>query len=659
MEQQDRKRIEELREQLNYHSYRYYVLDDPEISDFDYDRLLRELEALEEQYPDAVTPDSPTQRVGGAVSDLFTPVLHQVVMESLQDAFSYEELLEFDQKLREEFPHVTYSVEPKIDGLSVSLEYENGLFVRGSTRGDGQTGENITANLRVIPSIPLRLRESPAFLEARGEVYMPRSSFERLVEKQELNGEKPAKNPRNAAAGSLRQKDPAVTATRGLDIFLFNIQQLRGKNLQTHYETLEYMKQLGLKTLPFYRVCATMEQAVEEIRRIGDLRGNLPFDIDGAVIKVNDLAVRDQIGSTSKFPKWAIAYKYPPEEKETELLEIAINVGRTGVLTPTAVFAPITLAGTTVSRAVLHNEDFIKEKGICLGDTIVVRKAGDIIPEVVEVRRHKAGAQPYRMPDICPSCGAAVSREEGEAALRCHNPSCRAQLLRNLIHFASRAAMDIEGLGQAVVTQLVETGLVDSPAGLYRLKEEQVAQIERMGDKSAANLIGAIEKSKRNEIWRLLFGLGIRHIGAQAAKLLQDRFGSVEAIARAGEEKLSAIDGFGDVMARSVVEFFSLPQTMSLIGELKVLGLNMESEKKAGNGKFSGMTFVLTGTLPTMKRQEAAEIIERLGGKVSSSVSKKTSYVVAGEAAGSKLDKAVSLGVRVIGQDDFLAMAEE
>lgn len=648
-----KNRIKELREQLHYHNHKYYVEDNPEIEDYEYDKLLRELETLEGEHPELITPDSPTQRVGGAADTLFSPVVHQVPMESLQDVFSKEELLDFDRRVRETVEAPRYVVEPKIDGLSVSLEYENGVLVRGSTRGDGVTGEDVTANLRTIRSVPLRLTCPLPFLEVRGEVYMPRGSFEKLVERQELNEEKPFKNPRNAAAGSLRQKDSQVTASRGLDIFLFNIQQIEGETLTGHAQSLERMRELGLKIIPFYRVCSSIEEVLGEIARIGDLRGSLPFDIDGAVVKVDEFEQRRRLGSTSKFPKWAAAFKYPPEEKETVLLQVEVNVGRTGTLTPIGIFEPVTLAGTTVSRATLHNEDFIEEKQLRIGDTVVLRKSGDIIPEVVAVTRHADHAVPFQMPAQCPSCGAPVVREEGEAAIRCDNPECPAQRLRHLIHFASRDAMDIDGLGPAVLEQLMANGLVQSPPDLYRLKAEEVAQIERMGEKSASNLLAAIEKTKANDLYRLLFALGIRHIGQKAAKLLAQHFKRMDALFDATEEEIAEIDGYGSIMAQSVAAFFALPQTRHLIEALKACGLNMEDKSVVEDTRLEGQTFVLTGTLPTLTRAQAGKLIEEHGGRVSGSVSKRTTYLLAGEDAGSKLTKAQKLQIPILTEEEF------
>lgn len=642
------KRAEKLRKDLNYYSYRYYVDNENDIDDYEYDMMMRELKAIEEEYPELITPDSPTRRVGGEATNMFESVAHTVKMESLQDAFSFDEIRDFDRRVKDAVTNATYVVEPKIDGLSVSLEYRDGLFVRGSTRGDGSVGEDITANLRTVRAIPLRLKTDLPFIEVRGEVYMPHSVFHKLVEEQELNEEKPFKNPRNAAAGSLRQKNPKITAKRKLDIFVFNVQQIDGHSLSNHKQSLDYLKELGFKTIPFYTEFKNIDGAIDELKRIADIRYTLPFDIDGAVIKVNDFEKRRILGSTAKFPKWAIAFKYPPEEKETKLLSIEVNVGRTGVLTPTAVFSPVLIAGSTVSRATLHNEDFIKEKGICIGDTIIIRKAGDVIPEVVSVKEHIPDAVPYRMPEICPSCGAKAVREDGEAAIRCNNPDCPAQLLRMLIHFCSRDAMDIEGLGDALLNKLVEQNMIKTAADIYSLDFGKIAEMDKMGKKSAENLKKAIEKSKENDLSKLVFALGIRHVGAKAAKLLSDNFRDIDSIMNSSAEDISKIDGFGLVMAQSVVDFMSMPQSQKLIADLKAAGVNMKAEDTHIDNRFSGKTFVLTGTLTKYTRSEASRIIENYGGKASSSVSKKTDYVLAGEAAGSKLAKATELGIKII-----------
>ena len=651
-------RIKELTKQLNYHNNLYYNMDEPEISDFEYDQMLRELENLEKQFPSLKSPLSPTNRVGGSAGEKFSPVTHTVVMESLHDSFSHDELRDFDRKVREVSPNVQYVVEPKFDGLSVSCEYENGVFVRGSTRGDGTTGEDVTDNLMTIKSLPKRIANAPEYLEVRGEVYMSFESFNELTKSQEENEEKTFKNPRNAAAGSLRQKNAKITAQRKLDIFVFNIQQVRGVELATHSQSLNYLTELGFPTA-FYNVYDDIEEVISEIERIGDMRGSFDYAIDGAVVKVNSFETRSLLGSTAKYPKWAEAYKYPPEEKPTKLLNIEINVGRTGVLTPVGNFEPVLLAGTTVSRATLHNKDFIDEKGICVGDTVIIRKAGEIIPEVLSVKEHCENAVPFEFPSLCPSCGSPVSQDEGEAAIRCTNTDCPAQLMRHLIHFVGRDAMDIDGLGPAVLEQLVNEGLVKSPADLYRLKADDISSLERMAEKSANNLISAVEKSKENELYRLVFALGIRNIGLKAAKLLCENFPTIDDIMNAKAADFETIDGFGEVMALSIENYFSLDSTKELISDLKSLGLKMKSSApKSGGGIFSGKTFVLTGTLPTMKRSEASKIIEENGGKTSSSVSKKTSYVLAGEEAGSKLTKAQSLGITIITEDEFKAMLE-
>ena len=648
-----KERAEELSRLLKYHNKKYYIDDAPEIEDFEYDRMIRELENLEKEYPQLLKEDSPTQTVGGAANRLFTEVVHSVKMKSLQDVFNFEELKTFGEKI--DLNRTKFSVEPKIDGLSVSLEYKDGLFFRGSTRGDGIVGEDVTANLMQIKSIPKAIKFDGE-LEVRGEVYMPRASFLKLLERQELMGEAPAKNPRNAAAGSLRQKNPKITKERELSIFIFNIQRVTGREFSSHIETLDFLKSLGFNTLPFYTKCNNIEEVIAEINRIGDYRGDLEFDIDGAVVKVDNLSYREELGSTSKFPKWAVAFKYPPEEKETVLKEIEIGVGRTGALTPTAVFDTITLAGTSVSRATLHNEDFITTKGIGIGDTIVVRKAGDIIPEVLSVSKHCDGSEVYKMPHICPSCGSPVFREEGEAVIRCTNADCPAQLLRHLIHFTSRDAMDIEGLGPAVLEQLLNAGLISNIVDLYSLDYDAVESLERTGKKSVENLKNAIEKSKSQDLSKLIFALGIRHIGAKAGALMAEHFGDIDAILNATAEDFETIEGFGSILAQSAAEFFSLSDTKKMIESLKEKGLNMKSLKRVEDGRFKGLTFVLTGTLPTLKRSEAGEIIESFGGKTSSSVSKKTDYVLAGEEAGSKLTKAESLGIKIITEEEFLEM---
>lgn len=649
------KRTEELTKLIRYHNERYYNEDNPEIEDYEYDALTRELRQLEAEFPALVRSDSPTQTVGGAASRQFSPVEHRVKLESLQDVFSIGELESFGEKI--DLSRTSFSVEPKIDGLSVALEYRDGAFFRGSTRGDGQTGEDVTANLMGISSIPKTIAFK-GLLEVRGEVYMPRESFEALVRKQELSGETPSKNPRNAAAGSLRQKNPEITAERGLDIFVFNVQQIEGHAFETHIESLDFLKNLGFSVLPFYVNCKTVAEAIAEVERIGEMRGNLPFDIDGAVIKVNRLDYRTALGSTAKYPKWAVAYKYPPEEKDTVLRSIDVQVGRTGALTPIALFDPILLAGTTVSRATLHNEDFIAAKQIGVGDTVRVRKAGEIIPEVLSVTAHAENSTVFSMPTVCPSCGSPVTREADEAVVRCTNAECPAQLLRHLIHFTSRDAMDIEGLGPAVLEQLLQADLIHDIADIYNFDPQVAAMLERIGEKSAANLAAAIEKSKQNDLSRLIFALGIRHIGGKAAALLSEHFRTMDAVLAATPEDYTAIDGFGEIMAAAAFAFFRLEKTRRLIERLKAAGLNMNCLKEVTDRRFAGKTFVLTGTLPTYTRSEASALIERFGGKVSSSVSQKTSYVLAGEEAGSKLDKANRLGIPVLDEAAFLKIIE-
>lgn len=654
-----KEKIEELRKVLRYHSDRYYNDDAPEIEDYEYDMMMRELKMLEEQYPEFDTEDSPTKRVGGKADNSFASVVHSVRMESLQDAFSKDEIYDFDSRVHNVVDSPKYCVEPKIDGLSVSLEYENGVFVRGSTRGDGNIGEDVSGNIKVIHNVPLKLTKDIPFIEVRGEVYMPKKSFERVVDRQLIKGEKPFKNPRNAAAGSLRQKDSEVAATRGLDIFVFNIQQIEGVTLNSHKESLDFLQELGFNTVPDYTLVDTIDEALNVVDKIGEERGNLEFDIDGAVIKVDNFDMRSQLGSTAKFPKWAVAFKYPPEEKQTRLIDIEIAVGRTGVLTPTAVLEPVHLAGTTVSRATLHNSDFIKEKGIAIGDVVTVRKAGDIIPEVLCVNVHNSNAV-FEFPKLCPSCQSPVVKENDEAAIRCINPGCPAQLLRNLIHFCSKDAMDIEGLGPAILETFVDNGLIEKTEDIYTLTYDKInsAQLEGFKEKSINNIINSIENSKKNDLGKLIFGLGIRHIGAKAGNLLANHFRNMEAIMNASADDILKIDGFGDIMAESVVDFFNNEKSKELLKSLDENGVNMEAKNVVKDKRFENKTFVLTGTLPTLKRAEASKIIESFGGKTSSSVSKKTSYVLAGEEAGSKLDKANQLGIEIITEEEFMEMVK-
>ena len=657
---EEREELEALRQELVRANYEYYVQDAPTMSDYDYDHKLRRLEELEAAHPEWITPDSPTQRVGGQVSEGFQEVRHRVPLESLQDVFSMEELAEFDQRVREVVQDVAYTVEPKVDGLSVALEYENGLFVRGATRGDGLVGEDVTENLRTIRSIPLRLPEALPRLIVRGEVYMPRTVFAQLNEAREQNGEPLFANPRNAAAGSLRQLDPKIAAARRLDAVLFNVQYVEGRSFETHSESLDFLEQMRFRVIP-RKACASIKEAQEEVAAIGARKGDYPYDIDGAVVKVNSLSERTVLGSTAKFPRWAAAFKYPPEQKEAQVLDIQVQVGRTGVLTPKASLSPVRLAGTTVTSASLHNQDYITEKDIRIGDTVLVQKAGEIIPEVVRVVKEKrlSDSVPYHLPDHCPVCGAPVARDVDGVAIRCTGAECPAQLLRNLTHFASRDAMDIEGLGPAVVEALVNAGLVKAPGDLYHLQAEKVAQLERMGKKSAENLLAAIERSKENDLSRLLFAFGIRQVGQKAGKVLAVRFGNLDALRAATVEELTAVDDIGEITARSLVDWLHSPQAEHLIATLKEAGVNMTSSVQIAGDKLAGKTFVLTGTLQRFSRSEAGERIEALGGKVSSSVSKKTSYVVAGEEAGSKLTKAQSLGIPVLTEEEFLTLLEE
>lgn len=652
--------IERLRTVLNQAGYEYYVMDNPTMSDYDYDHQLRRLEELEAAHPELVTPDSPTQRVGGQVQEGFQPVTHQVPLESLQDVFDPGELSEFDQRVRGAVPEAEYDVEPKVDGLSVALEYVDGAFVRGATRGDGRVGEDVTANLKTIRAIPLKLPEPVPHLIVRGEVFMPRTVFARLNEDREQNGEALFANPRNAAAGSLRQLDPRIAAARQLSIIVFNVQYVEGISFTTHTESLDWLERMRFKVIP-HDTCSTIEQAGASIRSIGENRTAYPYDIDGAVVKVNSLQERSLLGSTAKFPRWAAAYKYPPEQKPSRVLDIVVQVGRTGVLTPRAVLEPVRLAGTTVQSASLHNQDYIAEKDIRIGDTVLVQKAGEIIPEVVGVVREKRpeGTQPYRLPERCPVCGAHVARDEDGAAIRCTGAECPAQLLRNLTHFASRDAMDIEGLGPAVVEGLVKAGLVRTPGDLYRLEAQSVAQLERMGQKSAENLIAAIEKSKSRDLSRLLFAFGIRQVGQKAAKVLAARFGTLDRLSQATVEELTAVDDIGEITARSLAEWLHSDQAEHLIASLKGAGVNTASQAQPVDDRLAGKTFVLTGTLEHFSRAKAGARIEALGGKVSSSVSRKTSYVVAGEEAGSKLDKANALGITVLSEAEFLQMLSD
>lgn len=650
------KRINELSELIEFHSKNYYVLDNPQISDYDFDALMNELKKLEMENPEFAFETSPTKRIGGEVLTTFEKVEHKIQMASLQDVFSFAEVEDFINKCKEELVSPVFVVEPKIDGLSVSLEYEKGVFKTGSTRGNGFVGENVTENVKTIRSIPMKLSSSLPYIEVRGEVYMPRKSFNELVEFQELNDEQPFKNPRNAAAGSLRQKNPKITAKRKLDIFIFNLQQIEGAEITSHKQSLDFISELGFKVIPGYKQCRFVEEILKEIENIGNMRNDFSFDIDGVVIKVDSFEQRKKMGETAKYPKWAVAYKFPPEEKETKLLDIEVNVGRTGAITPVAVFEPIILAGTSVSRAVLHNQQFIDEKNIRIGDTILVRKAGEIIPEVIRSVKHSENSLPFTLPECCPVCGTTAVRYDDESVLRCPNTDCPAQLLKSIIHFASKDAMNIDGLGPAIVSLLLEKSLIKSVADLYILKKEQLTELDRFADKSADNLIKAIEQSKSNNLDRLVFALGIRNIGAKAAKLLCARFKNIDGIINASAEEIEQIDGFGEIMAENVEKAFNEPHMLEIIERFHEYGLNMiyKSTSDDGDMRFEGKTFVLTGTLNTMKRRNAQELIEKLGGKVSSSVSKKTNYVVAGEDAGSKLTKAQQLGIQILSEQEFI-----
>ena len=653
------KRIQDLTALLNEAGYRYYVLDDPTLPDFEYDRLLRELEDLEKTYPEYVLPDSPTKRVGGQAVNTFGEVTHAVPLMSLQDVFSMEELEDFLNRTKEALPNASYSVEPKIDGLSVALEYEDGRFVRGATRGDGVVGEDVTENLKTIRSIPMILENAPARLIVRGEVYMPKKTFHALNAALEENGEKTFANPRNAAAGSLRQKDPKVTAKRKLDILVFNVQLAEGVTFTSHCETLEYLKSLRFKVIP-YKKLSDPKKIEEEILRINEEREKLPCDIDGGVVKLDDLAQRELLGATAKFPRWAVAYKYPPEVKSTVIEDIVIQVGRTGVLTPKAVVAPVRLAGTTVTNATLHNQDFISRLDVRIGDTVRIRKAGEIIPEIlgVDLSKRPENTKPYFLPDRCPVCGAEVVRDEDGAFLRCTGAECPAQLSRNIAHFVSRDAMDIDGLGSAIVESLISQKLIKSPADIYYLTLEEISGLWKSGTTAAKKLLAAIEASKQQDLSRLIYALGIRQVGVKTGKSLAAAFGSMDALMEASLEALTAVPDIGEITAQSIYEWFRQDQSQHLIRRLREAGLNFESKRVITDTRLAGKTVVLTGTLSRFTREEATEKIELLGGKASGSVSRKTSFVVAGENAGSKERKARELGIPVLTEGEFWEMIQ-
>ena len=647
---------EKYRKEIEYHNKKYYEEDSPEIDDYEYDMLVKALEELENNFPELISESSPTNVVGGKASVKFSPVEHKVKMESLHDSFSLDEIIAFDKRVRTVVQAPKYVVEPKIDGLSVSVEYKDGVLVRASTRGDGTVGEDITENILTISELPKKISKDIEFLEVRGEVYMSKERFLELTQRQEQEGLKTFKNPRNAAAGSLRQKDAKITASRNLQIFVFNIQDIKGKKLSSHKESLDFLKSLGFPVLPFYKLCETQEEIIDEINRIGDIKLGLPFQTDGAVVKIDDFEQRKILGSTAKFPRWAEAFKYPPEEKKTKVLDIEINVGRTGVLTPTGILEPVLISGSQVSRVVLHNEDFIKEKGIRIGDTVVIRKAGEIIPEVVKVESHAGNSQDFEYPKKCPSCGCGVVHIDDEVAVRCVNSDCPAQLVRNIIHFVSRGAMDIDGLGETLVEKMVNDGLISSAADLYELGAEKIQAMERMGKKSSENLINAIEKSKSQSLERVIFALGIRHVGQKAAKLIAKEFKNIDNLISATEEEICAIPGVGVTSAQSIISYFGVLKNRNFVEKLRENGVNMEFISAAINDIFSSKVFVLTGTLENYTRGEATELIENMGGKVSSSVSKNTSYVLAGEEPGSKIDKARKLGVRILTESEFADM---
>ncbi|MBQ1375351.1 MAG: NAD-dependent DNA ligase LigA [Clostridia bacterium] len=656
-----KKRIAELTSLINYHSKKYYTDDAPEITDYEYDMMSRELVELESEYPDLKAPDSPSVRVGGAIIEKFTPVEHAVFMNSLQDAFDFSELRAFDERVRKDVSNIEYVVEPKIDGLSVSILYENGVFVRAATRGDGSVGEDVTENMKTVRSMPLRLTKSIPLIEVRGEVYMKKSTFAKLNEERDEAGETPFKNPRNAAAGSLRQLDPKIAAKRKLDLFVFNIQRIEGDAPDTHYASLKFLEELGFETIPSYRLCSDIDGAISKIEDIGDMRHDFSFDIDGAVIKLNNIADRDILGSTAKYPRWAVAYKYPPEQQRTRVLDIEVNVGRTGAVTPLAILEPVNIAGSTVARATLHNADFVKNLDLRIGDFVFVQKAGDIIPEIVRVDKdaRTGDERVFEMPEFCPVCGSRVEKSEGEAAHRCINSDCPAQLYKNIIHFAERDAMDIDGLGDAIIKQLLDKGLISSIADLYSLKNEEIATLEKLGEKSADNLTRAIAASKERSLERLLYGLGIPLIGQKASKILAAAFGDMDSLSAASAEDMTALRDIGGIMAQSVIDYFAVEKNRRLILSLKERGVNMKYTGEASESFFSGYTIVVTGTLKHFKRNEITSLLEGFGAKVSSSVSKKTTFVVAGEEAGSKLDKARALGVRILSEEELMALIEE
>lgn len=644
---------------IEYHNKKYYEEDSPEIDDYEYDAMLQKLEKLEYEFPEIITEDSPTQHVGGRASKKFSPIVHNIKLESLHDSFSLNEMIAFYDRVKKIVKNPKFVVEPKIDGLSVSVEYVDGKLTRASTRGDGIIGEDITENILTIDDLPKKLPEKIPFLEIRGEVYMSKKNFLNLTQKQELEGLKTFKNPRNAAAGSLRQKNSAITAARKLNIFVFNVQQSKGIQFNSHKESLDYLKKIKFSVPPFYNLYDDFDDVLKEINRIGEIKSDLPFETDGAVVKVDSIEYRKILGSTSKFPRWAEAFKYPPEEKVTTLLDIEINVGRTGILAPTGILEPVSISGTTVSRVVLHNQDFINEKGIRLGDKVIIRKAGEIIPEIVRVKSHCENSKPFEFPQRCPSCNSEVVKIDNEVAVRCLNTDCPSQLLRNLIHFSSKSAMDIEGLGESLITSLVNKKIVNSASDIYKLTKQDLMNIERMGEKSSENILESIKNSKKCGLDKLLFGLGIRHVGQKAAKLIAEKFGNIDNIISSKKEEVVSIPGLGETVAESLKLYFSLPQSVELIKNLKLSGVSMEYKSNISGNRFKNMAFVLTGTLENYTRGEATELIEKMGGRVTSTVSKNTSYVLAGGNPGSKVEKAKKMNIPIISEKDFSNMITE
>ena len=658
-EKEAKKRIEELRKKTEYYAQKYYDDDNPEISDFEYDMLMVELRNLEKDFPEFISKDSLTQKVGGHVKEGFTKVTHEVPLQSLQDVFSIEEVKEFDERMKKQakengIEEIKYVVETKIDGLSAALEYKEGKFIRGATRGNGLIGEDVTENLKTVKTIPMEIKDK-INITVRGEVFISKKDFEEMNQEREENEEELFANARNAAAGSLRQLNSKVTAERPLDIYIFNVQKIEGKEFNSHFEELEYLREQGFNVNPVLIPCKDIKEVEEAIKKIGEMRESLTYGIDGAVVKIDDLKFREILGTTAKVPRWAVAYKYPPEKKETKLKDIICQVGRTGVITPMAILEPVQVAGSTISKTTLHNEDFIKEKELKIGDTVVIQKAGDVIPEIVEVKKEKRTGEEkdFEMPKICPVCGAPAIREEGEAAIRCTGIECPAKLFRNLVHFVSREAMNIDGLGENILQQLLDKKLIENIADIYTLKLEDIASLKKNGKKFAQNLIDAIERSKENDLYHLITALGIRHVGSKAAKMLAKKYKTMEELSKADFEELQSMNDIGEVMANSIVEFFSQEQTKDLLDKLKQAGVNMNSLEENTDEKLEGKTFVITGSLEKFTRKEIEDLIEKHGGKASGTVSKKTDYLVAGENAGSKLKKAQELGIKIISEKEF------